>query len=150
MLAAIVGAVVATQIGVAVGVAVRFIGSQCRIVAGSVLEIAIVLRMMAEAIVGIACAVFRTDAKTFVLGAGDEWWNAVVVGVVRCRRRTSGVVTVRRASSHEKRGQSNREKCSTGEFHDVLAILIATCCLSACVRIGKRSIGKNVVVSIGR
>ena len=57
-LAAVEGLVVAAEIGVAEGVAIGAEGAECRIVAGGVVVLAIALRMVAEAVVGIARAIF--------------------------------------------------------------------------------------------
>lgn len=57
-LSAIVGRVVAAEVRFAEGVAVWAVGTHCGVVARSVVEVAVVLWVMAEAVVSIACAVF--------------------------------------------------------------------------------------------
>lgn len=77
-LSTIVGLVVAAQISAAEGIAIRAIGSECRIVTGSVVKVAIMFRLMAETTISIACSIFRTCAESLVFSSCDERRHAVV------------------------------------------------------------------------
>jgi hypothetical protein len=79
--------------------------------------------MMAEAVVGVAGAIFGAGTETFVIRTFDQRRNAAI-GRRRWRRR-SIVVGVRRATSRQETGCSDERQCNTREFHSVLTVRFA-------------------------
>src|SRR5580704_5097274 len=102
LLATVEGLVVAADVGAAEGIAIWPEGSKGRVVARSFVILAIALRMMAEAVVCVARAIFGTGTEALVVGACDQWRNAVVR---RGWRRLNIVVGMRSAASREKAGE---------------------------------------------
>src|SRR5271154_5396172 len=106
-LATVEGLVVTADVGAAEGIAIWPEGSQGRVVAGSFVVLAIALRMMAEAVVCVARAIFGAGTEALVVGTCDQRWNAVVR---RGWRRLNIVVGMRSAAGREKAGQGDRKK----------------------------------------
>jgi hypothetical protein len=118
LLATIEGLVVAAKVRVAEGIAIRSEGPERWVIAWSVVEVAIALRMMTEAVVGVACAVRGAGTESLVIGSRDQGRNAVVGwGRWRC-----SVVGMRSAACCQEAGGCEKRKCNTREIHGVLTI----------------------------
>jgi hypothetical protein len=120
-LTAIKGLIVAANVGLPEGVTIGAIGSECGIVTGSVVIGAIMLWVIAEAVVEIACSSLLTHAKAFVFGAVNQGWSALVrSGRVSGRR---GVVRMLSATGGEESGGAKERECNeTKGLHRVLTI----------------------------
>ena len=100
---------------------------------------AIAFRMVAEAVVGISCAIFRTGTKSFVVGAFDQRRST---GVSRGRGDIVGMLS---AADNKKTGDKDKGQSNTREPHSVLTIGSRANHDWLRVRIDKRSSSKNVV-----
>jgi len=88
LLPAMKACIVALQIRSAEGISIGPEWSQSWIVAGRIVKFAVALRMIAEAVVGIPCAIFRARTEPLMLGSLDQWRHSVI-SRRRWRRRWS-------------------------------------------------------------
>src|SRR5271154_5940092 len=117
MLAAVECLIVAAKVCTAKGVAIRPVGSERGVVAGCVVELAVTLGMMTEAVIGVAGSILRPCAEALVVGAFDQ-------------RRRAGVgcgcvVRMRSAACGQKTRCSEERQCKGRELHGVLSIQFA-------------------------
>ena len=143
-LSTVVGLVVAAQVSAAEGIAIRAIGSECRIVTGSIVKLTITFRLMAETTISIARSILRARAEPLVFSSCDERRHTVIGRRRRCLRV---VVRMRGAAGCKKRSRSDHGKSNTREFHGVPHYRF-TLSSSTCVRIGKRLTKKNVAIGL--
>ena len=123
-LTAVEALIVASEIRVAEGVAVRSIGPQRRVVSRSIVKLTVTLRMISKTVVRIARAIFRACTEAFVISSRDQRRNAVVTGRGRWWR-WSIVSSVRGTAGRKYASGGNKGQSKSREFHGVLTIQFA-------------------------
>jgi hypothetical protein len=116
--------IVASKIRPAEGVPVRLIRPQRGVIPRRVVKLAIMLRVIAKAVVSVACAIFGARTKAFMICSRDQRRNAVIANGRRWRRR-SVVGSARRTASRKNTSGCNKRQGKSGEFHSVLTIQFA-------------------------
>jgi hypothetical protein len=80
---------------------------------------ALTLRVVAKAVVGIACAILGAGAESFMIGTGDQGCNVVIRRGRGCNR----VVGMRSTAGRNKTGRGKKGECNRGELHSVLTFV---------------------------